>query len=238
LHRCVRVLHLDRPVHHVHVLRGCPHSHVSAYRCMGVGTQGVLRHEADTDADGRLRLPAYRYPGYLLRCRSHLYEPIGNSTDAQYSHRTATYLVPAHLPRFRCAGRSVPVPHMEPRRSRLRTDCRIHAPCRCIDETGRLRMFPHSHVPDARSCTRTGMDIPDSYRNLRGIRCILRLCTNRLEVYQCLLFRQPLRPGVVRHPDDEPDSLHGCCSADALSRTDDSLVLRPYRYDIRTYPYA
>ena len=27
-------------------------------------------------------------------------------------------------------------------------------------------------------------------------------------------------------------------SADALSRTDDSLVLRPYRYDIRTYPYA
>ena len=69
--------------------------------------------------------------------------------------------------------------------------------------------FPHSHVPDARSCTRTGMDIPDSYRNLRGIRCILRLCTNRLEVYQCLLFRQPLRPGVVRHPDDEPDSLHG-----------------------------
>ena len=54
-------------------------------------------------------------------------------------------------------------------------------------------MFPHRHVPDARSCTRTGMDIPDSYRNLRGIRCILRLCTNRLEVYQCLLFRQPLR---------------------------------------------
>ena len=115
---------------------------------------------------------------------------------------------------------------------------RIHAPCRCIDETGRLRMFPHSHVPDARSCTRTGMDIPDSYRNLRGIRCILRLCTNRLEVYQCLLFRQPLRSGVVRHSDDEPNSLHGCCSADALSRTDDSLVLRPYRYDIRTYPYA
>ena len=99
---------LDRPVHHVHVLRGCPHSHVSAYRCMGVGTQGVLRHEADTDADGRLRLPAYRYPGYLLRCRSHLYEPIGNSTDAQYSHRTATYLVPAHLPRFRCAGALFP----------------------------------------------------------------------------------------------------------------------------------
>ncbi len=87
---------------------------------------------------------------------------IGNSTDAQYSHRTATYLVPAHFPRFRCAGRSVPVPHMEPRRSRLRTDCRIHAPCRCIDEAGRLRLFPHSHVPDARSCTGTGMDIPDS----------------------------------------------------------------------------
>ena len=29
------------------------------------------------------------YPGYLLRCRSHLYEPIGNSTDAQYSHRNS-----------------------------------------------------------------------------------------------------------------------------------------------------
>ena len=120
--------------------------------------------------------------------------------------------------------------HMEPRRSRLRTDCRIYAPCRCIDETGRLRMFPHSHVPDARSCTRTGMDIPDSYRNLRGIRCILRLCTNRLEVYQRLLFRQPLRSGVVRHSDDEPDSLQVLFS-DALSRTDDSLVLRSYRYD-------
>ncbi len=132
----------------------------------GQRPQGVLRHEADTDADGRFRLPAYRYPGYLLRRRCHLDEPIGNSTDAQYSHRAATYLVPAHLPRFRCAGRSVPVPHVEPRRSRLGTDCRIHAPCRCIDETGRLRMLPHSHVPDARSCTRTGMDIPDSDRTI------------------------------------------------------------------------
>ena len=137
---------------------------------------------------------------------------------------------------FGVLGRSVPVPHMEPRRSRLRTDCRFHAPCRCIDEVGRLRMFPHSHISDARSCAGTGMDIPHSYRNLRGIRCILRLCANRPEVYQCLLFRQPLRPGVVRHPDDEPDGLHGRHSADALSRTDDSLVLRPYRYDIRTLP--
>lgn len=51
--------------------------------------------------------------------------------------------------------------HMEPRRSCLGTDCRLHAACRRTDETGRLRMFPHRHVPDAGSCQRTGLDLPD-----------------------------------------------------------------------------
>ena len=70
LHRCVRVLHLDRPVHHVHVLRGCPHSRCICLSVYGEsGRKEYCRHEADTDADGRLRLPAYRYSGNLLRCR-------------------------------------------------------------------------------------------------------------------------------------------------------------------------
>ena len=64
---------------------------------------------------------------------------------------TAMYLVPAYLPRVRCAGCSFPVPHMESRWSRFRPDSCIHASRRSTDETGRLRMFPYRHVSDAGS---------------------------------------------------------------------------------------
>ena len=54
---------------------------------------------------------------------------------------------------FGVLGCIIPIPYMESRRSRLSADSRIYASCRCSDETGRLRMFPCSHVSDAyRSC--------------------------------------------------------------------------------------
>jgi len=46
-----------------------------------------------------------------------------------------------------------------------------------------------------------------------------------------------LRYGVVRYPDDQHHSPHRCHHADALPRSDDSPVLCPDRYDLRTYPY-
>ena len=125
-------------------------------------------------------------------------------------------------------------PYLEPRRSRIRTYRRQHAACRRTDEAGRLRLFPHRYVPDARSRTGARLDIPRTDGYLRGVRRILRLRADRPEVHQCLLFRIALRTGAFRHPDDEPDGLYGCCAANAFPRTDDRPVLRPYRYDIRT----
>ena len=52
--RRIRLFYLDRPVHDVPVLRGCADSDVPAHRRMGYGTQGILGHEADADADGRI----------------------------------------------------------------------------------------------------------------------------------------------------------------------------------------
>ena len=68
--------------------------------------------------------------------------------------------------------------------------------------------------------------------------CVLGLRTDGLEVYQCLFFGVALRPGALRYPDDESDGQHGCCAPDVVARFDDGLVLRPYRYDLRTDSYA
>ena len=43
----------------------------------------------------------------------------------------------------------IPVSYMVTRRSRLCPHGSLHAPCRGIDETGWLRVFPGSHPPDA-----------------------------------------------------------------------------------------
>ena len=111
----------------------------------------------------------------------------------------------------------------------------IHAPCRCIDETRGLRMFPYRHVPHAGGSQRTFMDIPDINRYLCCLRSILRLRTNGFEIHQRLFFRIPLRIGSLCYPDAESDSRNGSYPPDAFPRINDSLVLRPYRYDLRTY---
>ena len=50
----------------------------------------------------------------------------------------------------------VPLPHMEPRRSRFGAYCRIYASCRRIDEIRRLRMLPRCNVSDAYRCRYLG----------------------------------------------------------------------------------
>ncbi len=67
-----------------------------------------------------------------------------------------THLVPAYLPRFRRAGRPVPVPYLEPRRSCIRTYRRQYAACRRTNEAGRLRLLPHRHVSDAEAAQELG----------------------------------------------------------------------------------
>ena len=110
---------------------------------------------------------------------------------------------------FGVLGASVPVPHMEPRRSRLRTDCRIHAPCRCTDETGRLRMFPHSHVPDASKLHKnwdglflilTGISVVYGAFSALCVQTDLKYINAYSSVSHCGLV-------LVRHPDDEPEQL-------------------------------
>ena len=123
-------------------------------------------------------------------------------------------------------------------RSRFRADGGIHAPCRCIDETRGLRMFPYRHVPHAGGSQRTFMDIPDINRYLCCLRSILRLRTNGFEIHQRLFFRIPLRIGSLCYPDAESDSRNGSYPPDAFPRINDSLVLRPYRYDLRTYTHT
>ena len=97
----------------------------------------------------------------------------------------------------------------------------------------RIAMFL---MPEAAN-QRTVLDLPHPDGYLGGLRCLLGLRTDRLEVYQRLLFRIPLRSGALRHLDDEHDSQHGCCPADVVPRLDDGLVLRPDRYDLRTYTH-
>ena len=114
----------------------------------------------------------------------------------------------------------------------------VYAPCRCIDETRGLRMFPYRHVPHAGGSQRTFMDIPDINRYLCCLRSILRLRTNGFEIHQRLFFRIPLRIGSLCYPDAESDSRNGSYPPDAFPRINDSLVLRPYRYDLRTYTHT
>ena len=64
--------------------------------------------------------------------------------------------IPAYFPGIRCAGRTIPIPHMESRRPCICSDCRQYASCRCADEVGRLRLFSCCHVSDARRSSHVG----------------------------------------------------------------------------------
>ena len=67
---------------------------------------------------------------------------------------------------------------------------------------------------------------------------LLRLRTDRLEIYQCLFIRISLRTGSFRHSDAKPDSSNRRNPSDAFARIDDSLVLCSDRYDIWTYTHT
>ena len=118
---------------------------------------------------------------------------IGNderSRNSKQIHpdRNPTYFLPGCIPRIRRTGSFVPVPYMEPRRSRFCPHGGKYAPRRRIDEAGRLRMFPRCDVSDAyRSCN-LGRPLPDSDYDFGSLRSFQRRCTNRLEVHQRILF--------------------------------------------------
>ena len=65
-------------------------------------------------------------------------------------------ILPAYFSGIRCAGRTIPIPYMEPRRSRFRPHSRQYASCRRTDEVGRLRLFSCGHVSDARRSSHVG----------------------------------------------------------------------------------
>ena len=67
--RRLRLLHLGRPLHDVHVLRGGADPDVPADRRLGQRPQGVCRHEADADAHGRFGAAADRHSRHLFRRR-------------------------------------------------------------------------------------------------------------------------------------------------------------------------
>ena len=79
------------------------------------------------------------------------------------------------------------------------------------------------------------LDIPDTDRYLCSLRSLLRLRTDRLEIYQCLFIRISLRTGSFRHSDAKPDSSNRSNPSNAFTRINDSLVLCSDRYDIWTY---
>ncbi len=172
----------------------------------GSGRKEYAAMKADTDVDGRFRFPAYRYSRYLLRFGSNHHEPTRNSTVAQHTYRTATHLVPADFPRFRCAGRPFPFHTWSPdgHASAPTAVSMLHAGV--LMKLGGYGCFRIAMYLMPEAAKNFGLDIPDTDRYLCSIRCILRLCTDRLEVYQCLLFRISLRTGAFRHPDAEPDS--------------------------------
>ena len=210
------------------------HPDVPADWRMGFGTQGIRCHETDADADGRFA--SFLFIGILgiySVAAPPPSEPAGDSPTAQYPRGATTHLVPAYLPRFRRAGRSVPVPYLE-----AQTVMHPHLPPSACCMPGvlmklggygcfRIAMYL---MPEAAPGAR--LDIPRTDGYLRGVRRILRLRADRPEVHQRLLFRIALRTGAFRHPDDEPDGLYGCRAANAFPRIDDRPVLRPYRYDI------
>ena len=105
----------------------------------------------------------------------------------------------------------------------------------------------HASAPTAVSMLHAGvlmklggtfLDIPDTDRYLCRLRSLLRLCTDRLEIYQCLFIRISLWTGSFRHSDAKPDSSNRSNPSDAFARIDDSLVLCSDRYDIWTYTHT
>lgn len=64
-----------------------------------------------------------------------------------------------------------------------------------------------------------------------------RPLSDRSEIYQRLLVGEPLRPGVVRYPDAEPNGDDRRRTADAVARPDDGSVLRADRYDLRSHAH-
>ena len=62
-------------------------------------------------------------------------------------------------------------------------------------------------------------------------------CADRPQVHQRLLVGEPLRYGIVRHPDVQHHGNDWCCAADALSRSDDGPLLCPHRYDLWPHPH-
>ena len=99
-------------------------------------------------------------------------------------------------------------------------------------------LLPYRHVPHATGSTGLRLDFPRTNGYLSCLWCLLSLCSNRLKVYQCLLFSVSLRLGALRHSDGEPSSGYWCSLADAFSRSDYGSLLCPHWYDLWPHAYA
>ena len=116
--------------------------------------------------------------------------------------------------------------------SRFSAYSRINAPCWCVDEAWWLWLLAYCYVLDAWCFADMGSYLPSSDNYLGCLWCALCMCTDWLEVYQCLFISITLWYGTLCIGYDHTDSHHGCNTSDAFSWFDDSLVLRMYRYDL------
>ena len=99
-------------------------------------------------------------------------------------------------------------------------------------------MLPRRNDTYARGLQGAGMDLHRVDRYLGCLRSILSLRSERLEIYQRIFISKPLWFGAIRTFDDEPDSDDRSYPSDAISRIDDSFVLRTYRYDLWSDTYS
>ena len=190
-----------------------------------------------------------------------------NSLAAFAAHRCHVRRIVIHSHNTQVGGGSTKVRwvrkllHMvfRPLVKQIATDC-----CACSDDAGRwmftgaYQVIPNAvdsslFVYDERVRERVrkalqldgklvvghvGRCIPDIDHYFCSLRCIQCCGTNRLKIYQCLFLRIPLRIGALCPADDDTHQLYGCYSPNVESRINDRFVLRPYWYDIRTYPHS
>ena len=157
------------------------------------------------------------------------------SANGAIPHGWQTIPLPDYIRRFRCARRDVPVPHMGP-------DGHASAPTAVSMLHAGVLMKLGGY-----GCFRVAIYLmPQAVMSWHGFFLILTgisvvygafsACVQTdLRIYQRLLFGKPLRHGALRHPHAQHHRHDRRRAPDALARSDDSPLLRPYRYDLRTY---
>jgi hypothetical protein len=147
------------------------------------------------------------------------------------------YLVPARLPRLCSVGRHLALPQLVTGWSRCSADCCLHVPCRCADETRRIRSPARWRDVAARRRETMGMAHYDLCCYRRGLWCLHRVCPNRPEIHDRFLVRVAHGLGGAGHFHTQSDGVGRRRCADVLARRDDGSLLCRHRHDLRPRAY-